>query len=63
LHTRQQDRVSRVAKLDGRGVPRASNHQLGCDSMGQETVRVVGCPSHLGYGVVNRGFAACLPRL
>lgn len=63
LHTRQQDRVSRVAELDGGGVPGSPDHQLGCHSVGQKTLRVVGCPSHLSYSVVNRGFAACLPRL
>jgi len=63
LYTRQQDRVSRVAKLDGGRIPGTPDHQLGCDPMGQKTFRVVGCPSHLGYGVVNRSFATCLPRL
>lgn len=63
LPARQQDRVSRVAELDGGGVPGASDHQLGCYSVGQQTLRVVGCPSHLSYSVVNRGFAACLPRV
>lgn len=63
LHSRQQDRVSRIAELDGGGVPGASDHQLGCDPVGQKTLGVVGCPSHLGYGVVNRGLAACLSRL
>lgn len=63
LYTRQQDRVSRVAELDGGGIPGTPDHQLGCDLMGQKTLRVMGCPSHLGYGVVNRSFATCLPRL
>lgn len=63
LHARQQDRVSRVAKLDGRGVPGASDHQLGRDSLGQKTLRVMGGSSDIGDGVANWGLATCLPRL
>lgn len=63
LPIREQERVSRVAELDRGGVPGTPDHQLGCDPVGQKTLRVVGCSSYLGYGVVNRGFAACLSRL
>lgn len=63
LHTRQQDRVSLVAELDGGRVSGAPDHQLGRHPVGQKILRIVDCASHPGYGIVNRGFATCLPRL
>lgn len=63
LHTRQQDRVSRVTELDGGGVPGTPDHQLGSDSLGQETPGAVGGPSDLGDGVVDRSSAARVSRL
>jgi len=63
LSGRQQDRVSRVAESDGRGVPGASDHQLGCDLVGQPTSRTMGVSSDSGDSVADRGLAARLSRL
>jgi len=53
LYARQQERVSRVAKLDGGGVSGSPDHQLGRDCLGQKTLGAVGSSSDLGDGVVN----------
>lgn len=49
VHARQQKRVHHISQLDRRKVPRESNYQLGCDSVGEPPPRALDHPSYPGH--------------
>lgn len=60
VYTVKQDRVHRFIQPHRRGVSRESHHQLGRNSVGEQTIVIMDCSSDTGIHKPNRSVTVSL---